>query len=86
MKRALPISLLLLAAACGVDNGTSVEVDGRAAPEVAGLDADANRPIWEVDLSVPTALVMGNEGSGLHRLVKQKCDFLVSLPIRSNMD
>lgn len=35
MKRALPISLLLLAAACGVDNGTSVEVDGRAAPDSA---------------------------------------------------
>ena len=38
--------------------------------------------IWEIDLTVPTALVLGSEGSGLHRLVKEKCDFVVSLPIR----
>jgi 23S rRNA (guanosine2251-2'-O)-methyltransferase len=52
---------------------------------VVGLAADAGQSIWEVDLSVPTALVLGNEGSGLHRLVRQKCDFLVSLPIRGNV-
>jgi 23S rRNA (guanosine2251-2'-O)-methyltransferase len=52
---------------------------------VAGLDADAAIPIWKADLTVPTALVMGNEGTGLHRLVKEKCDFLVSLPIRGNV-
>ncbi len=52
---------------------------------VAGLAAEASQPIWEVDLTVPIALVMGNEGAGLHRLVKQKCDFLVSLPIRGNV-
>jgi 23S rRNA (guanosine2251-2'-O)-methyltransferase len=48
---------------------------------IAGLDAAADRPIWEVDLTVPVALILGAEGSGLHRLVKQKCDFVVSLPI-----
>ncbi len=52
---------------------------------VAGLDAASGLPIWKADLTVPTALVMGNEGSGLHRLVKEKCDFLVSLPIRGNV-
>jgi 23S rRNA (guanosine2251-2'-O)-methyltransferase len=52
---------------------------------VAGLDAASDLPIWKADLTVPTALVMGNEGSGLHRLVKEKCDFLVSLPIRGNV-
>lgn len=53
---------------------------------VAGLAAEASQPIWEADLRIPTALVFGSEGSGLHRLVKQKCDFLVSLPIRGNVD
>jgi 23S rRNA (guanosine2251-2'-O)-methyltransferase len=48
---------------------------------VVGLAAEATQSIWEIDLKVSTALVLGNEGSGLHRLVKQKCDFLVSLPI-----
>jgi len=52
---------------------------------VAGLDADSDRPIWKADLTAPTALVLGSEGTGLHRLVKQKCDFLVSLPIRGNV-
>jgi 23S rRNA (guanosine2251-2'-O)-methyltransferase len=52
---------------------------------VAGLDGASDLPIWKADLTVPTALVMGNEGSGLHRLVKEKCDFLVSLPIRGNV-
>jgi 23S rRNA (guanosine2251-2'-O)-methyltransferase len=48
---------------------------------VAGLDAEADQPIWNSDLTVPTALVLGNEGIGLHRLVREKCDFLVSLPV-----
>lgn len=52
---------------------------------VAGLDAAADRRIWEIDLTVPLALVLGGEGSGLGRLVKEKCDFLASLPIRGNV-
>lgn len=49
---------------------------------VAGLDAGSDKSIWEVDLTVPTALILGSEGGGLHRLVKEKCDYVVSLPIR----
>jgi len=52
----------------------------------AGLDASSRRRIWETDLTVPLALVLGNEGRGLHRLVREKCDFMVSLPIRGNVD
>jgi 23S rRNA (guanosine2251-2'-O)-methyltransferase len=52
---------------------------------VVGLDAGSDQPIWKTDLTVPTAIVLGNEGSGLHTLVKQKCDFLVFLPIRGNV-
>lgn len=48
---------------------------------VAGLDAGADRPIWDADLTVPTTLILGSEGSGLHRLVRERCDFLFSLPI-----
>jgi 23S rRNA (guanosine2251-2'-O)-methyltransferase len=52
---------------------------------VAGLDAAADRHIWEIDLTVPAALILGNEGSGLHRLVREKCDFVVSMPICGNV-
>jgi 23S rRNA (guanosine2251-2'-O)-methyltransferase len=52
---------------------------------VTGLDAGGGQSIWEADFSVSTALVLGNEGSGLHRLVREKCDFLVSLPIRGRV-
>jgi 23S rRNA (guanosine2251-2'-O)-methyltransferase len=52
---------------------------------VAGLDASAGRQLWEADFTVPTALVLGGEGSGLHRLVREKCDFLVSIPVRGKV-
>jgi 23S rRNA (guanosine2251-2'-O)-methyltransferase len=52
---------------------------------IVGLDADASQSIWEIDLTIPIALVLGGEGSGLHRLVKEKCDFVVSLPIRGSV-
>jgi 23S rRNA (guanosine2251-2'-O)-methyltransferase len=52
---------------------------------ITGLDAAAEQPLWTIDLTEPTALILGNEGSGLHRLVKQKCDFLASLPIYGNV-
>jgi len=52
---------------------------------IAGLDAASDQPIWSIDLTVPMALILGNEGSGLHRLVREKCDFVVSLPISGNV-
>jgi len=52
---------------------------------IAGLDEHAGRPVWEGDFTVPTALVLGNEASGLHRLVREKCDFLVSIPARGKI-
>lgn len=52
---------------------------------VVGLDAAADQRIWQVDLTMPLALVLGNEGTGLHRLVKQNCDFLASLPIKGHV-
>jgi 23S rRNA (guanosine2251-2'-O)-methyltransferase len=52
---------------------------------IAGLDASSSMPVWEADLTVPLVLVLGNEGYGLHSLVRQKCDFLLSLPISGNV-
>lgn len=46
-----------------------------------GLDGDAPKRYDEVDLTVPTAIVVGAEGSGLRRLVRERCDWLVSIPM-----
>ncbi|MCQ2354446.1 MAG: 23S rRNA (guanosine(2251)-2'-O)-methyltransferase RlmB [Clostridia bacterium] len=37
--------------------------------------------LYEVDLSRPSAFVFGSEGSGVSRLVKEKCDYIVSIPL-----
>ena len=52
---------------------------------VAGLDETSGRRLWEADFTVSTALVLGGEGSGLHRLVKERCDFLLSIPVKGRI-
>jgi 23S rRNA (guanosine2251-2'-O)-methyltransferase len=46
-----------------------------------GLAGDANHPYDRIDFTLPTALVVGAEGSGLRRLVRERCDWLVSIPM-----
>lgn len=49
---------------------------------VAGLEAARGaQPYDQADLSGSLAVVVGNEGSGLRRLVRERCDFLVELPM-----
>ena len=48
-----------------------------------GLDAEASDSLFDLALaSEPIALVMGAEGRGLSRLVRQRCDVVVSIPQR----
>jgi 23S rRNA (guanosine2251-2'-O)-methyltransferase len=47
---------------------------------IVGLDERADRHHTDVDLSGPIAFVLGGEGKGLHELVRQRCDFLASIP------
>ena len=48
--------------------------------------ADMGGSLWDkVDYSGPAALVIGSEGSGVGRLVKERCDAVVSLPMRGKM-
>lgn len=48
---------------------------------ITGADMGGESPYFEVDLSGPVALVIGNEGEGMRRLVKEKCDFLINIPM-----
>jgi 23S rRNA (guanosine2251-2'-O)-methyltransferase len=46
-----------------------------------GLDDEAEEAYDEVDLTLPTAFVVGAEGTGLRRLVRETCDRVVSIPM-----
>lgn len=48
---------------------------------VIGADADAEMNYTEWDWTRPSALVLGGEGAGLHRLVRENCDVLVRIPV-----
>lgn len=52
---------------------------------VLGLDASGKQAYDEADYSAPTAIVVGAEGGGLHRLVAERCDLLVKLPMRGRV-
>jgi len=51
-----------------------------------GLAGEAPKRYDEIDLTLPTALVVGAEGTGLRRLVRDRCDWLVSIPMRGHVD
>ena len=42
--------------------------------------------MYELDLKGPIGLVIGSEGDGVGRLVKEKCDFTASIPMKGNID
>ena len=48
---------------------------------IVGTDAAAEKNFWEQDMRGPLAIVIGSEGKGLGRLVREKCDFLVKMPM-----
>lgn len=48
---------------------------------LAGTAADGSQDYREPDYDIGIGLVMGNEGKGMSRLVKEKCDFLIKLPM-----
>ena len=48
---------------------------------VVGLEADGSMPYSEYDFAGPTALVFGGEGHGLRRLVRERCDVLLNIPL-----
>ena len=52
---------------------------------VYGTAADADTELYQADLREPAAIVIGNEGEGMSRLVAQHCDQLVRIPMRGQI-
>ena len=52
---------------------------------VYGTAADGASDLWHTDFSGPIALVIGSEGDGMGRLVRECCDFIVSLPMKGRV-
>jgi len=52
---------------------------------VYGTDAAGTQSLWETDLTSPVCLVIGSEGDGMGRLVAEKCDFLLRIPMRGKI-
>ncbi len=48
---------------------------------IAGAAGDTSSLYTDVDFNIPLCLVLGSEGTGIRRLVKKKCDYLVHLPM-----
>ena len=52
---------------------------------VYGTAADGTSELWKTDFSGAVALVIGSEGDGMGRLVRESCDIIVSLPMKGRV-
>jgi 23S rRNA (guanosine2251-2'-O)-methyltransferase len=50
-----------------------------------GLAGDADTPYDAIDFTMPTALVLGAEGTGLRRLIRERCDRLAAIPMAGHV-
>ncbi|WP_347499786.1 23S rRNA (guanosine(2251)-2'-O)-methyltransferase RlmB [Proteiniborus sp. DW1] len=52
---------------------------------IYGADMDGEQDYFNRDLSGPIAIVIGSEGKGIGRLIREKCDFLVKIPMNGKI-
>lgn len=53
---------------------------------IVGAAGEAEQTIYQADLTMSLALVIGAEGSGMRRLTREQCDFLVKLPMLGQVE
>jgi 23S rRNA (guanosine2251-2'-O)-methyltransferase len=51
-----------------------------------GLDGDTDQNYTDIDMTGPVALIIGSEGDGMSRIIREKCDFLASLPLKGQIE
>ena len=69
-----------------VNVARSVEELKEAGIWTIGLAADAPSMYDKMDFTLSTALVLGAEGAGLRRLVRERCDLLAAIPLKGHVD
>lgn len=52
---------------------------------LTGTSDKAKQTLYQADLKGPVAIVMGAEGAGIRRLTEERCDFLVSIPMKGQV-
>ena len=48
---------------------------------IYGAEAGGGSPLWKTDMKGPICLVIGSEGAGMSRLVREACDFVMDIPL-----
>ena len=52
---------------------------------IFGTAAEGSIPMYQADMTGPAAVVIGSEGDGMSRLVRQNCDVIVHIPMKGNI-
>ena len=53
---------------------------------IYGAEAGGESPLWKTDMKGPICLVIGSEGAGMSRLVREECDFVMSIPLMGQVN
>ena len=53
---------------------------------IVGTDGEAGQTLYAADLNRPLALILGAEGAGMRRLTRERCDFLVRIPMAGQVE
>ncbi len=53
---------------------------------IFGAETEGQKEYWSVDLTVPLAFVLGSEGKGIRRSVRDYCDQIVRIPVRGRVN
>lgn len=53
---------------------------------LVGAAGEAEKTVYELDLAMPLAVVMGAEGKGLRRLTRERCDLLAKIPMAGQVE
>jgi len=93
--RAVGLTATVAKASAGAINYTPVAKVTNLAAEIDALKekgmwfvcADmGGTPMYDLDLTGPIGIVIGNEGEGVSRLVREKCDYTASIPMKGDID